>query len=129
MIVTGRVIKIERNVPFNSRRARAFPVCRGLVWILFDWRITEIKARVAILERDETDFYVSVDALDQRMAALDESVISLHQSVGGLHETVDKLQRRVDYQSEWCQSLQEVIGVEPKVLKTQFYEKSEGSQS
>ena len=54
---------LDRNVPFNSRHARAFPVCRGLVWILFDWRITDLKTRVAILENGETALNESVKGL------------------------------------------------------------------
>ena len=41
---------------------------------------------------------------------LSQRIDALHDSVDRLYETVDKLNRRVDYQSEWCQSLQERIG-------------------
>ena len=91
----------------------------GLVWILFDQRIENLKTRLAILKsgetglhdsvealyRGETVFYESVDALSNRMD-------SLHGSVYALYETVDNLHGRVEYHSEWCQSLHEMIDVE-----------------
>ena len=41
---------------------------------------------------------------------LSHRIDALHDSVDRLYESVDTLKRRVDYQSEWCQSLQERIG-------------------
>ena len=100
--------------------ALALSLCAGgLVWIVLDKRIADLKTRLAVLEsgetnlqesveglyRGETVFYESVDALSNRMD-------SLHGSVYALYETVDKLQRRVEYHSEWCQSLHEMIAAE-----------------
>lgn len=53
--------------------ALALSLCAGgVVWIVFDRRIADLKTRVAILERAET----------------------------ARHESVDKPQRRVDHHSE-----------------------------
>ena len=76
----------------------------------YDTRIAALEEQLDSLERrsiifQETVFQESVDALSQRIDAL-------HESVDRLYETVDKLQRRVEYHSEWCQSLQEMIGCE-----------------
>lgn len=78
----------------------------------YDTRIAELEAQLESLERreiifQETVFQESVDALSQRIDAL-------HESVDALYETVDKLHRQVDYHSEWCQSLQEMIGDEQR---------------
>ena len=37
---------------------------------------------------------------------------AMHDSVDALYESVDKLSRRVDYHSEWSQSLHEMIAAE-----------------
>ena len=73
----------------------------------YDTRIAELEEQLDSLERREiifreTAFQESVDALTQRIDAL-------HESVDALYETVDKLGRRVEYHSEWCRSLQEII--------------------
>ena len=52
----------------------------------------------------------SVEALGQR-------VDTLHELVGALYESVDKLQRRVEYHSEWCQSLQEMIDAQHRITR------------
>ena len=38
--------------------------------------------------------------------SLSHRIDALHDSVDSLYETVDKLHRRMDYQSEWCESLE-----------------------
>ena len=83
-------------------------------------RIAELEEQLESLERQaivfqETVFQESVDALSQRIDAL-------HESVDALYETVDKLQRRVDYQSEWCQSLQLLIDAKHGRPQTLFGE-------
>ena len=89
--------------------ALALSLCAGgLVWILFDQRIENLKTRLAILERGETNLQESVESLGNRMDAM-------HDSVDALYESVDKLSRRVDYHSEWCQSLQERIAVQHNI--------------
>ena len=76
----------------------------------YDTRIAELEAQLDSLERRsiifrETVFQESADALNQRIDAL-------HESVDALYESVDKLSRRVEYHSEWCQSLHEMIAAE-----------------
>ena len=95
----------------HSRCACAFSMCRGgLVWIVLDKRIADLKTRLAILESGETNLQESVEGLYRGETVFQESVEAVSNRVDALHESVDKLQRRVDYQSEWCQSLQERIG-------------------
>ena len=82
-------------------------VGEGDLMIDYGARIAALEAQLDSLERREiifreTIFQESVDALSQRIDAL-------HESVDALYETVDKLNRRVEYQSEWCQSLQDRI--------------------
>ena len=91
----------------------------GLVWVLLEKRIADLKTRVAILDRGESALQESVDVLYRGEATFHESVEaqgkridSLHESADALYERVDNLQRRVDHHSEWCQSLHETIGVE-----------------
>ena len=88
----------------------------GLVWIILDKRIENLKTRLAILESGETGLQESVEALYRGETVFQESaevvgnrMDSLHDSVDGLYESVDKLQRRVEYHSEWSQSLHEMI--------------------
>lgn len=103
--------------------ALALSLCAGgLVWILFDRRIENLKTRLAILERGETDLQESVEALYRGETVFQESVEavgqrmdSLHESVDDLYESVDKLSMRVEYHSEWCQSLQEMIAVQHNI--------------
>ena len=81
----------------------------------YDTRIAELEEQLESLERRETIFretvfLESVDALSQRIDAL-------HESVDALHESMDKLQRRVDYQSEWCQSLHGMIAAQYRITR------------
>lgn len=91
----------------------------GFVWMLFDRRIENLKTQVAILRRGETDIQESVEGLyrgealsQESVEVLNQRIDTLHESVDSLYETLDKLQRRVEYHSEWCQSLQEMIGAQ-----------------
>ena len=110
--------------------ALALSLCvGGLVWILLDKRIADLKTRLAILESGETGLQESVEVLYRGETVFHESVEaqgkridSLHDSVDALYETVDKLSRRVEYHSEWRQSLHEMIGVEHRGQKTVFVE-------
>ena len=96
----------------------------GLVWILFDQRIENLKTRLAILESGETGLQESVEALYRGETVFQASVEAvgtrldtLHDSVDALYESVDKLQRRVEYHSEWRQSLQEMIAVQHRITR------------
>ena len=55
--------------------ALALSLCAGgLVWILFDRRITDLKTRLAILENGETTLNASVDGLYRGETTFHESV-------------------------------------------------------
>ena len=105
--------------------ALALSLCAGgLVWILFDWRIENLKTRLAILESGETGLQESVEALyrgetvfQELVEALSSRMDAMHDSVDALYESVDKLSRRVDYHSEWCQSLHEMIGAQHRITR------------
>ena len=102
--------------------ALALSLCAGgLVWIVLDKRIADLKLRLAILESSETGLQESVEALyrgetvfQELVEALSSRMDAMHDSVDALYESVDKLSRRVDYHSEWCQSLQEMIAAEQR---------------
>ena len=89
---------------------------RGVMLMMdYDARIAELEERVDSLERTaiifrETVFTESVEALTKR-------IDSLHESVDALYETMDKLQRRVEYHSEWCQNLQEMISSQHRITR------------
>ena len=100
--------------------AFALSLCAGgLVWVLFDRRIENLKTQLAILESGERGLQESVEGLyrgetvfQESVGGLGQQLDSLHESTDALHETVDKLHRRVEYHSEWCQSLQDMIGAQ-----------------
>ena len=110
--------------------ALALSLCAGgLVWIFLDRRIADMKNRLAILERGETGLQESVDALyrgetvfQESVEALGSKMDALHESVNALYESVDKLARRVNYHSEWCQTLQEMVGAEHRNWRTTLSE-------
>ena len=104
-------------VNYSLVDAFALSLCAGgFVWVLFDRRIENLKTQVAILRRGKTDIQESVEGLyrgeaisQESVEALSQRIDTLHESVDALYETVDKLSRRVEYHSEWCQNLQEMI--------------------
>ena len=110
--------------------AVALSLCAGgVVWILFDQRITDLKTRLTIMKNGENRIHESVEALyrgetifQESVAGLGQQLESLHESIDALHERVDKMHRRVDYQSEWCQSLQDMTGVQHRNQNTAFVE-------
>ena len=110
----------------------ALSLCAGgLVWILFDRRIENLKTRLAILESGETGLQESVEALyrgetvfQELVEALSSRIDTLHESVDALYETVDKLSRRVDYHSGRFESLQEMIAAEHRIT---YQSSSQGS--
>lgn len=88
----------------------------GFVWIVLRTQITILKTRLAILENSQIQVHESVEALyrgetvfQESVEALGQRMDNLHDSVNELYELVDNLHQRVDYQSEWCQSLQDMI--------------------
>ena len=103
--------------------ALALSLCTGgLVWIVLNGRIAALKTRLVILERSEIQIHESVEALyrgetvfQESVEALGQRMDNLHDSVNELYELVDKLQLRVEYHSEWCQSLQERIAVQHNI--------------
>ena len=98
--------------------ALALSLCAGgLVWIVLDKRIADLKLRLAILESDETGLQESVEALYRGETVFHESVDALSARMDPLYESVDKLSRRVEYHSEWCQSLQEMIDAQHTITR------------
>ena len=105
--------------PFHSRCACAFSIRR---WIGLDHlgqadsgSQNSVSHSGERRDRGETIFQESVEALGSRMDAM-------HDSVDALYESVDKLSRRVNYHSEWSQSLHEMIATQHRSQKTAFVE-------
>ena len=78
-------------------------------------RIENLKTRLAILESGETGLQESVEALYRGETVFQESVDALSARMDSLHDSVDNLQRRVEYHSEWSQSLHEMIAAQDRI--------------